>query len=106
MRKFLPAVTPQGLVLYNGAVVPEGCERLDVRLLALPFSKMADEAGDPRAANIAMLGALREAGNIPLEHEIADVLRRVVRSPRWLEIDLAALARGREEAAGASLHTR
>ena len=34
LRKFLPAVEPGGLVLYNGAALPEDCGRADVRFVA------------------------------------------------------------------------
>lgn len=98
LRKFLPTVEPHGLVLYNGAVCPADCVRGDVTLIAAPFTQMADELGGARAGNIAMLGALIEAARVPFETEVSDVLRRLVHSPKWLEIDLAALARGRQAA--------
>ena len=96
LRKFLPAVEPDGLVLYNGTEFPEDCRRADLRSLALPFTRLADELGAARAGNIVMLGGLIEAAHLPFEHEVAAALRRLVKSPRWLEIDLAALARGQE----------
>ena len=98
LRKFLPAIEPHGIVLYNGAAFPADCTRADVTMIAAPFTQLADEAGAAKAGNIAMLGALLEAGHFPFEAEIPDVLRRLVRSPKWLEIDLAALARGRAAA--------
>ena len=66
--------------------------------IAAPFTRMADELGGARAGNIAMLGALMEAAHVPFEPQVPEVLRRLVRSPKWLEIDLAALARGRQAA--------
>jgi len=98
LRKFLPAVEPQGLVLYNGETCPPDCVRRDVAFIAAPFTRMADELGGARAGNIAMLGALIEAAHVPFEPRVPEVLRRLVRSPKWLEIDLAALARGRQAA--------
>jgi 2-oxoisovalerate ferredoxin oxidoreductase beta subunit len=98
LRKFLPAVEPHGTVIYNGAACPPDCIRDDITLIAAPFAEIADALGGSRAANIAMLGALLEAASLPFESRIPAVLRRLVRSPKWLEIDLAALARGREAA--------
>jgi Pyruvate/2-oxoacid:ferredoxin oxidoreductase gamma subunit len=43
-----------------------------------------------------MLGALLEiAGALP-QASIDDALRRLVKNPRWVELDERALARGRE----------
>ena len=98
LRKFLPTVEPHGLVIYNGAACPADCLGPDVTLIAAPFAQLADGLGGARAANIAMLGALLEAAPVPFESQVPNVLRKLVRSPKWLEIDLAALARGRQAA--------
>ncbi len=98
LRKFIPAVEPNGLVLYNGAACPVDCVRADVTVIAAPFTELADALGGAKAGNIAMLGALLEAAHLPFENQVPLVLRRLIRSPKWLEIDLAALARGRQAA--------
>ena len=87
---------PQGLVLYNGASCPDNCRRADVTLIAAPFSEMADQLGSTQAGNIAMLGGLLEASHVPFEQQVPDALRKLVRSPKWLAVDLAALAQGRQ----------
>jgi 2-oxoisovalerate ferredoxin oxidoreductase beta subunit len=96
LRKFLPTVEPHGLVLYNGAACPEDCRREDVDLVAAPFTHLADELGGAKATNMVILGALLERARVPFEDEVIEVLRRLVHSQRWLEIDLAALTRGRQ----------
>lgn len=95
LRKFLPSVQPKGLVLYNAAEVPRDCRRADVTTIASPFTQFADELGDARAGNMAMLGAFLASADDLFEPNVTDALRRLVRNQRWLEIDLAALARGR-----------
>jgi Pyruvate/2-oxoacid:ferredoxin oxidoreductase gamma subunit len=96
LRKFLPDVEPLGVVLYNGAAAPEDCRRPDVRLVAIPFTEMADRIGSSKVANIAMLGALLEMTDM-LDHDrVVEALRRMVKSPKFFELDLEALARGRE----------
>jgi 2-oxoisovalerate ferredoxin oxidoreductase beta subunit len=98
LRKFLPAVVPKGLVLYNAASLPDDCRRDDVRFLVRPFTELADQLGEPRAGNIVMLGALLQATGVLGEDEVIAVLQRLVKSERWLEIDRRALLRGREAA--------
>jgi 2-oxoisovalerate ferredoxin oxidoreductase beta subunit len=96
LRKFDKSVRLGGWVIYNGQEFPEDCAREGVHVLALPFTELADELGDKRAANMVMLGALLEiAGALP-QASIDDALRRLVKNPRWVELDERALARGRE----------
>jgi 2-oxoisovalerate ferredoxin oxidoreductase beta subunit len=97
LRKFLPAVEAGGIVLYNGPALPSGCERPDVRMIARDFTSLADQLGSAKACNIVMLGALLEATSLLEQEAVEAALRRIVKSERWLEIDFAALARGREE---------
>jgi 2-oxoisovalerate ferredoxin oxidoreductase beta subunit len=96
LRKFLSVVEPGGLVLYNGPAIPEGCEKGDVRLFALPFTELADGLGAAKAANIVMLGAMLEANGCLDERQIIRALRRLVRSDRWFDLDVQALAHGKE----------
>jgi len=98
LRKFIGTVQPGGWVIYNGTGVPADCTRADVRTLALPFTRLGDELGAAKAANIVMLGALLEATAMLSEEQVTAALGKLVKSPRWMQIDLAAMARGREEA--------
>jgi Pyruvate/2-oxoacid:ferredoxin oxidoreductase gamma subunit len=70
--------------------------RTDVHILALPFTHIADEIGDPRAANMVMLGALLEISAVLPEASIDAALNRLVKNPRWVALDERALTRGRE----------
>ena len=95
LRKFLPAVDPGGVVLYNGSL-PEGCSRPDVRVIARPFTELADQLGSSKVANIVMLGALLEATAVLEQERVVAALRGIVKSDRWFQMDLSALECGRE----------
>ena len=96
LRKFDRSVRPGGWVIYNGEAFPEDCARPEVHVLALPFTRLADELGDARASNMIMLGALLEmAASLP-DASVDAALRRLVKNPRWVALDERALARGRE----------
>jgi len=56
-EKFASTV-PQGGVVLHEASLPRPIARDGVRVLAFPASKIAAEAGTPKAANTALLGAL------------------------------------------------
>jgi Pyruvate/2-oxoacid:ferredoxin oxidoreductase gamma subunit len=85
-----------GIVLYNGGEIPADCLRRDVRTVALPFTQLADALGATKVGNIVMLGALLEATGMLEQDRVVGALKRLV-NPRFFELDLAALARGREE---------
>jgi len=70
--------------------------RDDVRVLAAPFTHIADELGDPRACNMVMLGALLEIAKQLPQASIDEALRLLVKNTRWFALDERALARGRE----------
>jgi 2-oxoisovalerate ferredoxin oxidoreductase beta subunit len=96
LRKFDATVRPGGWVIYNGDTFPADCERKDVHVLALPFTSLADELGDPRACNMIMLGALLEIANVLPQASIDAALRRLVKHAKWVALDERALERGRQ----------
>lgn len=96
LRKFDLSVKPGGWVIYNGDEFPEDCVRDDVNVLALNFTRAANELGDPRAANMVMLGALLEISGALPQASINAALQTLVKSAKWYELDERALARGRE----------
>ena len=65
-------------------------------MVALPFTRLADELGAAKAGNIVMLGALLEATGMLEQDRVVGALKRLV-NPRFFDLDLAALARGRKE---------
>jgi Pyruvate/2-oxoacid:ferredoxin oxidoreductase gamma subunit len=107
LKKFQASVRKGGWILYNGETLPEDCGRADVHVLARPFTRLADELGDARAANMIVLGALLEIASVLPEASVAAALRRLVKNPKWVELDERALARGRalyrESLAGAAV---
>jgi Pyruvate/2-oxoacid:ferredoxin oxidoreductase gamma subunit len=95
LRKFYKSVPAGGWILYNGDVYPSDCEQKDVHVLACPFTQVANELGDARACNMVMLGALLEIAGVLQDVNIDAAFKRLVKSPRWMELNGRALARGR-----------
>ncbi|HKR26283.1 MAG TPA: 2-oxoacid:acceptor oxidoreductase family protein [Acidobacteriaceae bacterium] len=95
LHKFASHVRPGGWILYNGDSFPAECERPGVHVLASPFTHIAAELGDERAANMVALGALLEIDDVLPQATIDAALGRLVKNPRWLSLDERALARGR-----------
>jgi 2-oxoisovalerate ferredoxin oxidoreductase beta subunit len=95
LRKFDANVQPGGWVIYNGESFPADCVRGDVHVLARPFTQIAHELGDARAANMVMLGALLEIAEKLPQASVYAALKRLVKNPKWVELDERALDRGR-----------
>ena len=96
LRKFDRSVRSGGWIIYDGDEFPPDCEREGVHVLALPFTRLADAMGDKRAANMVMLGAVLEMAGVLPQASIDAALRRLIKNPRWVELDERAMARGRE----------
>jgi Pyruvate/2-oxoacid:ferredoxin oxidoreductase gamma subunit len=96
LKKFVATVQPGGWILYNGEAIPDDCIRDDVHALALPFTQVADQLGEPRVANMVILGTLLEITGVLPQASVEASLHRLVKQLRWLAIDKRALARGRE----------
>jgi 2-oxoisovalerate ferredoxin oxidoreductase beta subunit len=96
LAKFLDTIQPGGWLFYNGSGLPAGSAKPDANVVALPFTEMADELGDSRAANIMILGAVTEATGILSNEQVDASLVRHVKSQKWLDLDRQALERGRK----------
>ena len=94
LRKFDHAVRPGGWVIYNGEEFPADCQRDDIHVLALPFTEIANQLGDSRAANMVMLGALLEITGVLPRASVDAALRRLIKHQRWIDLDEKAIARG------------
>jgi 2-oxoisovalerate ferredoxin oxidoreductase beta subunit len=96
LRKFVKSVPAGGWILYNGEEFPADCEQPGVQVLARPFTEIANELGNARAGNMVMLGALLEITGVLRDINIDAALQRLVKNPRWTEVNRRAIERGRE----------
>jgi 2-oxoisovalerate ferredoxin oxidoreductase beta subunit len=96
LRKFLPSTEPGGVVIYNAPEFPDDCDVSRLRSAAIPCTEIADSLGAAKAGNIVMLGALMEATGLLEDEPVKSALRKLVKTTRWYDLDLAALELGRE----------
>jgi 2-oxoisovalerate ferredoxin oxidoreductase beta subunit len=96
LRKFVKSVPAGGWILYNGEEFPADCEQPGVQVLARPFTEIADALGNARAGNMVMLGALLEMTGVLRDINIEAALKKLVKNPRWTELNRRAIERGRE----------
>lgn len=96
--KFGDRLKESGVLLLNSNRVTSEVKRKDVNVISLPVDDIAGEIGNPKAANIVIIGALIGATGIITEDEFLDSLKRkfASKAPAIMEMNTAALKRGVE----------
>lgn len=96
--KFEKRPRPGGILILNSSLVKVPCRREDLRILAVPATRLAEEAGAVKAANMVMLGALLRHSKLLSLADMAAVLPGFLpaRHRDLLEINLRALETGHE----------
>lgn len=101
LEKFGAAVKSGGLIIINKSLMDWNQKREDVEVLEIRATDIAQELGDPRIANVVILGAyLRKKRIISLEN-----VKKALRSEaakknldeRLMELNEKALERGWQE---------
>ncbi|HVP06819.1 MAG TPA: 2-oxoacid:acceptor oxidoreductase family protein [Candidatus Acidoferrum sp.] len=93
--KFVPRVKPGGLVIVNSSLINTTTDRSDVTQILVPANQLALEAGNGKAANIAVLGAFVGATGLVN----IDTVRRVIeeklgKKKEILDVNLKVLDQG------------
>jgi 2-oxoisovalerate ferredoxin oxidoreductase beta subunit len=96
LRKFAPAVAPEGLILYNHDTLPANLELPPARVISIPASEIADKLGSAKAANIVLMGALLEEMQCLAPETALTVIGDKLRKAALLDINRKALEAGRQ----------
>ena len=60
LDKFEDSVLPDGKLFINSSIIDKKSDRGDVEVYYVPCNEIAEELGNPRVANMVMLGAYIE----------------------------------------------
>jgi len=96
-EKFAPQVKKKGLVLVNSSLVEDKyVQARTKRVYMVPTLELAQEVGNPRLANMVMLGALAQvSGLVSVEQVIASLPKALdKRYHKMIPINSEALRRG------------
>ena len=96
IEKFGPKVRPGGAVFINSSVVKERFERPDVKTHYIPCEDIASALGNPKGANMVMLGAYIGATKALKRETVEKMLHEMFTGPKakLIPLNLAALQRG------------
>jgi len=92
MLKFEPTLKPGGTMLVNESLVHQEAKRSDITVFKIPASDLALELGEPRVANIIMLGAFVRTTDIISSDELEKVIHDTfgARSKELADLNLKA----------------
>jgi 2-oxoglutarate ferredoxin oxidoreductase subunit gamma len=74
MEAYEPAVKPGGTLIVNSSLVDLTSRRDDITVLYVPATEMATEMGNPRVANMILLGAWAVATGVLTLQQLAQAL--------------------------------
>ena len=88
LLKFEPTLKPGGTLFVNTSMIHQAPKRSDITIYEVPVSDLANELGNPRVANIVMLGAFVRKTNIVKAEHVEEVIREVFGASKAELIDL------------------
>lgn len=74
LEKFESNVNPGGKLFINSSIIEKKATRTDIDVYYVPCNEIADQLGNPKVLNMAMLGAFLEATNVVKVDSVLDAL--------------------------------
>lgn len=102
LDKHAPTVRREGLILLNSSLIASANARADCRVVAIPASEVAEQAGSVKATNMVMLGCYAAVARPVTLESIIKSLPEVLPPHRHnlLPVNELALQRGAELGTG------
>ncbi len=100
LDKFESHVRPGGTLVINSSIIERKSERTDINVVYCDAMKIAEEVGNPKGANVAILGALLEKESVVSVDKMVEAIRIELgeRKAKFLEGNKKALIAGMEAA--------
>ena len=100
LDKFESIVKPGGLLVVNSSLIDRKVERDDVQVVYCDATRIAEEVGNPKGANVAILGSLLEKEQVVDTDKMIEAIRIELgeRKLKFLEGNKKALFAGMEAA--------
>ncbi len=96
MEKFENDIKPGGLLIYDTTLIDVEPKRKDIEILPISATKMADELGNTRVANMLVIGAYVGYTGILGKETVYESLKSAVKHKRFMDINKRAVDAGYE----------
>jgi 2-oxoisovalerate ferredoxin oxidoreductase beta subunit len=96
LEKFQAEVRPGGVIFYDSSLIDIVPARADCDIVPIPFTKLADDLGNTRIANMVAFGALVGYTNLLNLETCTEALHAVVKRRTLVEVNRAAVLKGHE----------
>lgn len=96
--KFIDNVAEGGIVVYDSSLITEEIKRKDVTVVAVPATKLANEMGASKLANMILTGAMIKATGLADIETVEKALSKVIPAKKadMLELNLNCIKKGME----------
>ena len=100
LDKFEEHVKPGGLLVINSSIIDRKSTRDDITVVYCDANRIAEAVGNPKGANVAILGAMLEKAPITSVETMMEAIRIELgeKKARFLEGNKKALVAGMESA--------
>ena len=100
LDKFESHVKPGGVLVVNSSLIDRKVERDDITVVYCDANRIAESVGNPKGANVAILGALMAKDPMCSMDQMVEAIRLELgeRKARFLEGNKKALTAGIEDA--------
>jgi 2-oxoglutarate ferredoxin oxidoreductase subunit gamma len=99
LEKFGPMIKPKGLIVINSTLIPITSGRTDLTEVLVPCNQIAIDIGNPKGANMVVLGAYVACSEVVSFKVIEHIVREEFsKKPKLIDINLTALNKGAEAA--------
>lgn len=98
LDKFEPTIKKGGMLFINSSLVDRKAVREDINVYYIDANGIANEVGNPRVANMVVMGALLELTKAVQPESIIESLKKVLPPQRHnlIPVNQEALKRGKE----------
>lgn len=96
LDKFEPQLIAGGTLLINSSLIERPAHRTDVKVRLVPCNDIAKELGNPKVANMVMVGAIVAASGVVKIESVLQVLAKKIfkNKPEVMKLNEQAIRRG------------
>jgi len=94
LEKFEQDVKSGGLIIYDSSLIDIEPTRNDIEVLAIPATKIADQLGNTRIANMVVFGAYMGYTGLMDKETLYESLKTAIKHKRFLDINVKAIDAG------------